>query len=75
MGSALKFIRVQTNDKLFNKQYLLELNGEDGSHGLHLAIVGRVFDVSKGAKHYGPLGGYRFFAGMCLALPLGSGGV
>ncbi len=30
---------------------------------LRLAILGQVFDVTKGRKHYGKDGGYAFFAG------------
>lgn len=31
-----------------------------------LAVMGRVYDVDKGAEHYyGPEGGYKFFTGMC----------
>lgn len=38
-------------------------NGEQDSKGLYLALLGQVFDVSKGAKHYGPGGAYHFMAG------------
>lgn len=48
---------------VFSKQELEKYVGEDGSPGLYLAILGEVFDVSKGAKHYGPKGGYHFFTG------------
>lgn len=38
-------------------------DGEQGSRGLYLALLGQVFDVSKGHKHYGPAGAYHFMAG------------
>jgi len=37
--------------------------GIDGSKGLYLAFLGTVYDVSSGRDHYGPGGGYHFFAG------------
>lgn len=37
--------------------------GTDGSKGLYLAFLGTVYDVSSGKDHYGPGGGYHFFAG------------
>lgn len=50
--------------RLFTKNQLWKFyRGGDGSKGLYLAILGRVYDVSKGAAHYGPGGGYDFFAG------------
>lgn len=32
-------------------------------NGLYLAILGNVYDVTKGEKHYGPEGSYRAFVG------------
>lgn len=31
---------------------------------LYLSILGSVYDVSKGVKHYGPDGAYNFFIGL-----------
>lgn len=39
-------------------------HGGAGSRGLYLAILGQVFDVHKGYKHYGPGGAYHFMAGV-----------
>ncbi|RWS24746.1 neuferricin-like protein [Leptotrombidium deliense] len=48
---------------LFTPEELKEYDGGDGSPGLYLAYLGIVYDVSKGKQHYGPGGGYAFFAG------------
>ncbi|XP_066516149.1 neuferricin [Hoplias malabaricus] len=50
-------------DRLLDQQELSLYNGRPNSKGLYLAILGQVFDVEKGRKHYGPDGGYRFFSG------------
>uniref|UniRef100_H2ZQI2 Neuferricin n=1 Tax=Ciona savignyi TaxID=51511 RepID=H2ZQI2_CIOSA len=50
--------------RIFSKEELWkDYRGEEGSKGLYLAFFGKVFDVSKGKDHYGPGGGYHFFAG------------
>lgn len=49
--------------RLFSKAELSRYSGGKGSPGLYLAVLGQVFDVRKGIKHYGPSGSYRFFAG------------
>ncbi|GMS90720.1 hypothetical protein PENTCL1PPCAC_12895, partial [Pristionchus entomophagus] len=38
-------------------------DGSRDSRPVYLAVVGRVYDVDKGKKHYGKGGGYSFFAG------------
>jgi hypothetical protein len=48
--------------KLFSRSDLAAMTGEKGGP-VHLAVLGKVYDVSKGRKHYGPGGGYSFFAG------------
>lgn len=50
-------------EKLFTKDRLANYVGEPNSPGLYLAYLGKVYDVSKGAAHYGPGGSYHFFAG------------
>ncbi|KAM4545367.1 neuferricin [Odontesthes bonariensis] len=55
---------VQGPPELLLSQRELSLNnGEKGSKSLYLAILGQVFDVHKGHKHYGPGGAYHFMAG------------
>ncbi|XP_019941226.1 neuferricin [Paralichthys olivaceus] len=49
--------------RLLSRHELSLYDGEQGSKGLYLAIMGQVFDVSKGHKHYGPGGAYHFMAG------------
>jgi len=49
--------------KVFTKSELALYDGSEGSPGLYLAMMGVVYDVSKGKEYYGPGGGYSFFAG------------
>lgn len=53
----------EDSGKMFTVDSLKAYDGSKSSPGLHIAIMGKVFDVSKGSKHYGPGGGYSFFAG------------
>lgn len=49
--------------RLLSRSELALHGGEQGSKGLYVAILGHVFDVHKGEKHYGPGGAYHFMAG------------
>ncbi|XP_013768193.1 neuferricin isoform X2 [Pundamilia nyererei] len=49
--------------RLLSRSELALHGGQRGSKGLYLAILGHVFDVHKGEKHYGPGGAYHFMAG------------
>ncbi|XP_077996339.1 neuferricin-like [Glandiceps talaboti] len=49
--------------KVFTVEELKDYTGGPGSKGLYLAVLGNVFDVSAGERHYGPGGGYDFFTG------------
>ncbi|XP_077152607.1 neuferricin [Ranitomeya variabilis] len=51
-----------TPGRLLSKGELSSYHGGHGSPGLYLAVLGQVFDVHKGIKHYGPGGSYSFFA-------------
>lgn len=50
-------------ERLFSEQELAEYDGSEGSKGLYLVILGYVYDVQKGAKHYGPGEAYNMFVG------------
>lgn len=50
-------------ETLFTAEQLKLYDGSDGSRGVYIAILGRVYDVERGRKHYGPGGSYSFFAG------------
>ena len=52
-----------SSDEIFTKEELSKYDGEDGSPGLYLGILGRVYDVESGRKYYGAGGGYGFFSG------------
>ncbi|XP_070699307.1 neuferricin [Pempheris klunzingeri] len=49
--------------RLLSRQELSQYDGEEGSRGLYLAVLGQVFDVRRGHRHYGPGGAYHFMAG------------
>ena len=49
--------------KVFTAEELKVYDGRTKGKGPYLALLGQVFDVSKGAQHYGPGGGYAFFSG------------
>ncbi|GFO29159.1 neuferricin-like [Plakobranchus ocellatus] len=49
--------------RVLTREELSRYKGENGGK-VCLAIVGDVYDVSKGRKHYGPGGGYSFFSGI-----------
>ena len=49
-------------DRVFTKEELAKYKGENGGD-IYLALMGRVFDVSRGRDFYGPGGGYSFFSG------------
>lgn len=53
---------VFTSDRLLTMDELSKYAGEDGGT-VYLAILGSVYDVTRGRKHYGPGGGYSFFSG------------
>ncbi|XP_053188333.1 neuferricin isoform X2 [Scomber japonicus] len=46
----------ESTQRLLSRQELSLYDGEEGSRGVYLAILGQVFDVHKGYRHYGPGG-------------------
>ena len=60
------FKRLPIDQSLFSKtlftvEQLSQYNGENDSK-IYLSIVGHIFDVSDGKRHYGPGGSYQFFS-------------
>jgi len=49
--------------ELFTMEELKRHDGSNPDLPLYLAIIGEVFDVTKGKQHYGPGAGYSFFSG------------
>ncbi|XP_003748250.1 neuferricin [Galendromus occidentalis] len=47
----------------FDAATLARYDGKPSSKGLYLALLGKVYNVEKGAQHYRQGGGYAFFAG------------
>ncbi|KAM4727146.1 neuferricin [Anableps anableps] len=62
-----------TPARLLSRSELSLYDGEKGSRGLYLAILGQVFDVHKGHKHYGPGGAYHAMAGKDASLAFVTG--
>lgn len=60
---SLKFGNESAYIPLMNSHELSLYDGRQGSKGLYLALLGQVFDVNKGEKHYGHGGAYHFMAG------------
>lgn len=58
-----KFSTAKPPVKLLSSHELSLYDGQEGSKGLYLAILGQVFDVQKGRKHYGPGGTYHLMTG------------
>jgi predicted heme/steroid binding protein len=56
-------LRYPVEQRLFDAEELSIYNGTDDALPILLAIIGSVFDVSKGKSHYGAGGGYNHFAG------------
>lgn len=63
VGSSGKKDNVKGSEKIYTVEQLSRYNGDENSKGVYIAILGKVFDVKKGKKHYGPGGTYHIFAG------------
>jgi len=51
-------------DAVFSWEALTMYDGSDYNKGIYLAVLGSVYDVSSGRRHYGPDGSYGFFSGL-----------
>lgn len=54
---------VSTAEGVLTERELAQYDGTEGSKGLYLVILGHVYDVQSGAKHYGPGESYNMFVG------------
>lgn len=54
----------ETEDIVLTKAQLWKYTSANISPNIYLAIVGRVFDVTSGARFYGADGSYKFFSGI-----------
>uniref|UniRef100_A0AAF5PRC9 Cytochrome b5 heme-binding domain-containing protein n=1 Tax=Wuchereria bancrofti TaxID=6293 RepID=A0AAF5PRC9_WUCBA len=62
-SSAVFMEKVDASLPVLTREQLSFFDGTRPSKGTYLAILGRIYDVQKGSKHYGPGGSYNFFAG------------
>uniref|UniRef100_A0A0N5AJZ3 Cytochrome b5 heme-binding domain-containing protein n=1 Tax=Syphacia muris TaxID=451379 RepID=A0A0N5AJZ3_9BILA len=62
IATIYKYKHCVPLNHLQNEQLSL-FDGSRPSKGVYLAILGRVYNVENGRKHYAPGGGYHFFAG------------
>ncbi|KAK6029690.1 cytochrome b5-like Heme/Steroid binding domain protein [Ostertagia ostertagi] len=56
-------IKLEEEMQILNAEQLSLFDGTRPSRPVYLAILGRIYNVEKGRKHYGKGGGYHFFAG------------
>lgn len=49
--------------RVFSSAELAEYQGKDGQPGILLALMGKVYDVENGRRHYGPGGSYSGYVG------------
>ncbi|KAM6049530.1 neuferricin isoform 1-T1 [Chlamydotis macqueenii] len=62
-GFDPRFWLLPDRGRLLSAAELARYRGVAGQPGLYLAVLGRVFDVERGRKHYGPGGAYSGLAG------------
>ncbi|KHJ88502.1 cytochrome b5-like Heme/Steroid binding domain protein [Oesophagostomum dentatum] len=56
-------VKLGNEMQILNAEQLALFDGSRASRPVYLAILGRIYNVDKGKKHYGKGGGYHFFAG------------
>ena len=54
---------LTAEERIFTREELAQYKGENGGP-IYIAIMGKVFDVSRAPEYYGPGGGYAFFSGV-----------
>lgn len=59
----LPHLAQQNGPVYLTPEELAQFDGTDPSKPIYLAINGSIYDVTPGARMYGPGGSYRFFAG------------
>lgn len=59
---SVKFSAVSPH-YVYTKEELAKFTGEAEEQPIYLSILGSVFDVTKGRKHYGPGCSYSYFVG------------
>jgi len=62
-SASLHSVLRTSSDAVFSRDELVMYDGADDSKPIYLALLGSVYDVSSGRKHYAPDGGYGFFSG------------
>ncbi|XP_030563140.1 neuferricin homolog [Drosophila novamexicana] len=63
---------TDTRGNLYTPEQLATYNGENGA-AIYLSLLGAVFDVSRGLKHYGPGCSYNYFVGRDASVSFVSG--
>ena len=58
--------KSRSGTRIFTKEELKQYDGSDEKKPVYLALLGSVFDVTRGKRHYGKGGGYSFFSGELL---------
>lgn len=59
---STKVTQKSSTEKLYTENELSKYNGVD-SDLLYLSLLGKIYDVTKGSKHYGPGSNYNIFIG------------
>lgn len=62
-NSCLLKCHNQQGPKEYTEEELTAYDGTNPDLPILLGLNGNVYDVSKGRRHYGPEGGYKYFSG------------
>jgi len=69
-STSLHSVVRTSSDVVISQEDLATYDGSDNIRAVYLAILGSVYDVSSGRKHYGADGSYGFFSGSLFAFLL-----